>query len=121
MLEHTISKFEAVCSRVIVEAGFQAEMIQEEIAKISSKNVYSFRIKFVYNETFNQGMFRSIQRGCNEVQAQSFFITPGDCPLVRKDTIQLLAEQKRDVVIPSFNYKGGAPNQINKQSETENP
>jgi molybdenum cofactor cytidylyltransferase len=115
VLEQTISKFEGLCSRVIVVAGFQAELIQEEMAKISSKNVYSFQIKFVYNEYFNQGMFTSIQKGCSEVNSPAFFITPGDCPLVKKETIQLIVEQKGNVVIPSFHYKGGHPIKLSSE------
>ncbi|QIZ08111.1 nucleotidyltransferase family protein [Priestia megaterium] len=115
ILEHTLSKFEGLCSRVIVVAGFQAELIQEEMAKISSKNAYSFQIKLVYNENFNQGMFTSIQKGCSEVNTPTFFITPGDCPLVKKETVQLIAEHKGNVVIPSFNYKGGHPIKLSSE------
>jgi molybdenum cofactor cytidylyltransferase len=115
ILEHTVSKFEGLCSRIIVVAGFKAELIKEEIAKISSKNAYSFQIKFVYNEDFNQGMFSSIQRGCKEVNASTFFITPGDCPLVKKETVQLIAEQKGNLVIPSFNHKGGHPIKLSSE------
>lgn len=115
VLEQTISKFEGLCSRVIIVAGFQAEIIQEEIAKICSKNAYSFQIKLIYNENFNQGMFSSIQKGCNEVNAPTFFLTPGDCPLVKKETVQLLAKHKGDVVIPSFTYKGGHPIKLSSE------
>ena len=115
VLEQTISKFEGLCSRVIVVAGFQAEIIQKEIAKIISENAYSFQIKFVYNENFNQGMFHSIQKGCNEVNAPTFFITPGDCPLVKIETVQLLAKHKGNVVIPSFDYKGGHPIKLSSE------
>lgn len=115
VLEQTISKFEGLFRRVIIVAGFQAEIIQEEIAKISSKNAYSFQMKLVYNENFNQGMFSSIQKGCNEVNAQTFLITPGDCPLVKKETVQLIAEHKGNVVIPSFNYKGGHPIKLSSE------
>ncbi|MGG1400358.1 nucleotidyltransferase family protein [Bacillus salipaludis] len=115
VLEQTISKFEGICSRVIVVAGFQAKIIQEEIAKISSKNAYSFQIKVVYNENFIQGMFRSIQAGCKEVQSTTFFLTPGDCPLVKKETIQLIAKSKGNVVIPSFQYKGGHPIKLSSE------
>jgi molybdenum cofactor cytidylyltransferase len=115
VLEQTISKFEGLCSRVIIVAGFQAEIIQEEIAKISRKNAYLLQIKFVYNENFNQGMFSSIQKGCNEVNAPTFFLTPGDCPLVKKETVQLLAKHKGNVVIPSFNYKGGHPIKLSSE------
>jgi molybdenum cofactor cytidylyltransferase len=115
VLEQTISKFEGLCSRVIVVAGFKAELIQEEVEKICNKNGYSFQIKFVYNENFNQGMFHSIQKGCSEVNAPTFFITPGDCPLVKKETVQLLAEQKGNLVIPSFHYKGGHPIKLSSE------
>ncbi|MEH7418750.1 NTP transferase domain-containing protein [Neobacillus drentensis] len=114
VLEQTISKFEGVCSRVIVVSGFKAELIEEEIAKICHKNAFSFQIKVVYNENFHQGMFTSIQKGCNEVSSASFFLTPGDCPLVKKETVQVLAEHKGNVVIPSFQYKGGHPIKLAK-------
>lgn len=115
VLEQTISKFEGLCSRVIVVAGFQAELIHDEMLKIRSKNGYSFQIKVVYNENFDQGMFTSIQKGCQEVNAPTFFITPGDCPFVKKETLQLLTAQKGNVVIPSFHYKGGHPIKLTKQ------
>lgn len=115
VLEQTISKFEGLCSRVIVVAGFQAKIIQEEMAKIINKNAYSFQVKFVYNENFNQGMFSSIQKGCSEVNVPTFFIIPGDCPLVKKETVQLIAKHKGNVVIPSFNYKGGHPIKLSSE------
>ena len=115
VLEHTISKFEGLCSRVIAVTGFKAELIEKEIAKISNTNSYSFQIQLVYNENFHQGMFTSIQKGCNEVKAETFFITPGDCPLVKKETVQLLAKHKGNVVIPSFQYKGGHPIKLSAQ------
>ncbi|MFP7296766.1 NTP transferase domain-containing protein [Neobacillus niacini] len=115
VLEHTISKFEEICSKIIVVAGYQAETIQEEINKINDKKAYTFQIKLVYNEDFNLGMFSSIQKGCTELEAPAFFITPGDCPLVNKKTLQLLADQDGNVVIPSFKFKGGHPIKLSKQ------
>ncbi|MEH7014860.1 nucleotidyltransferase family protein [Neobacillus niacini] len=115
VLEQTISKFEGICSRVIVVAGFQAELIQEEMVRICHNNAYSFQIQFVNNENFNLGMFSSIQKGVSEVNAPTFLITPGDCPLVKKETIQLLAEQKGNVVIPSFHFKGGHPIKLSSE------
>ncbi|MGJ7922178.1 nucleotidyltransferase family protein [Neobacillus sp. LXY-4] len=115
VLEQTISKFEGICNRVIVVGGYQADIIQEEVTKIRKKNVYSFQIEFVYNENFNQGMFSSIQKGCSKLNESTFFITPGDCPLVKKSTVQLLAKEQGKVVIPSFNYKGGHPIKLSNE------
>ncbi|WP_419887788.1 nucleotidyltransferase family protein [Neobacillus niacini] len=114
VLERTISKFEGVCSRVIVVAGFHADLINEEMAKINDKNSYPFQMEVVFNENFNKGMFTSIQKGCTEVKTPAFFITPGDCPLVKKETIHLLAEHKGTVVIPSYHVKGGHPIKLSK-------
>lgn len=115
VLEQTISKFEGICRRVIVVAGFNAELIQEEVAKICNKNAFSFQIKVVYNENFDQGMFTSIQKGCQEVNGPTFFLTPGDCPLVKRETLKLLSGHHGNVVIPSFQYKGGHPIKLSKQ------
>ncbi|WP_318509174.1 NTP transferase domain-containing protein [Bacillus sp. T3] len=109
VLEHTLSKFERICSKVIVVGGYQANIIQAEVTKIHKKDIYSFQLEFVYNENFDQGMFNSIQKGCSKVKESTFFITPGDCPLVKKKTVQLLAEEQGNFVIPSFNFKGGHP------------
>ena len=109
VLEYTVSKFEGICKKMIIVGGFKGEIIQAAVRDMMEANAYSFEIKCVLNESFNQGMFSSIQTGCREVSAASYFITPGDYPLVKKETIQLLAMEKGSVVIPSYGYKGGHP------------
>lgn len=118
VLEQTMSKFEGTCSRVIVVTGFKGELIQKEVERISKKEEYSFKIKCVYNESFKSGMFTSVQKGCNEVTTEAFFVTPGDCPLVSKETVGLLAEYEGNVVIPSFHYKGGHPIKLSSEVKT---
>jgi molybdenum cofactor cytidylyltransferase len=109
VLEHTISSFQGVCKKVIIVGGYNGEIIQALVTKMVEKNAYPFELKFVLNESFEQGMFSSIQKGCQEVSTPSFIITPGDLPLVKSETIQLLAREKGDVVIPSYKFKGGHP------------
>ncbi|MGO4886168.1 NTP transferase domain-containing protein [Anaerobacillus sp. MEB173] len=115
VLEHTVSKFEGICQKVIIVGGFKVEIIQAAVTDMIEKSAYSFELKYVFNESFDQGMFSSIQTGCREVNADSFFITPGDVPLVKKETIQLLAAEKGNVVIPSYSYKGGHPIKVTKE------
>lgn len=109
VLEHTLSKFEGICNRVIVVGGYQWEKIAEIVSQIQESKKYSMEIKVVFNKNFGEGMFSSIQRGCREVQAPAFFVTPGDCPVVNKGTIRKLATEQGHVVIPSYLYKGGHP------------
>ncbi|WNR45776.1 nucleotidyltransferase family protein [Paenibacillus roseipurpureus] len=118
VLEHTVSKFEGICKRVIVVSGFQCERIQEATSEMQKKNKYNMDIVDVVNPHFDQGMFSSVQRGCREVEASSFFITPGDCPLVQKETIWKLAQEKGEVVIPSYQWKGGHPIKLTGEIKT---
>ncbi len=115
VLEHTLSKFERICNRVIVVGGYQWEKIAELVSQIQESNKYSMEIKVVFNKNFDQGMFSSIQRGCREVQEPAFFITPGDYPVVNKQTIQKLAMGQGHVVKPSYQYKGGHPIKLSNE------
>lgn len=109
VLEHTISKFDGICKKVIIVGGFQCEQIRETITRMQKNNQYDMDIVCVFNTRFDEGMFSSIQRGCREVEESSFFITPGDCPFVEKETIRNLARAKGNIVIPSYHMKGGHP------------
>ncbi len=109
VLEHTVSKFDGLCKKVIIVSGFQAERIHEAASAMQQSNQYSMDIVCVFNPSFDQGMFSSVQRGCREVGTSPFFITPGDCPLVEKETIRKLAREKGEVVVPSYQFRGGHP------------
>ncbi|WP_102349638.1 nucleotidyltransferase family protein [Bacillus sp. Marseille-P3661] len=109
VLEHTVSKFDGICQKVIIVSGFQGERLKEVTIEMQNHNYYDMEIVCVFNPRFNQGMFSSVQRGCREVSASHFFITPGDCPLVEKETIQNLVKENGNIVIPSYQMKGGHP------------
>lgn len=115
VLEHTFSKFEGICNKVIIVGGYQWEKIHEEVLRIQTKNRYSMKIHAVFNEQFDKGMFSSIQKGCREIHAHSFFVTPGDYPVVNKRTLQNLAANRNHVVIPSYRNKGGHPIKLSKE------
>ncbi|AZN41569.1 nucleotidyltransferase family protein [Paenibacillus albus] len=118
VLEHTLSKFEGICERVIVVSGFQRDRIHEATLAMQKDNTYDMDIVCVYNPSFDQGMFSSVQRGCIEVESSQFFITPGDCPLVEKETIRRLASEEGIVVIPSYSMKGGHPIKLASELKT---
>jgi len=118
LLEHTLSKFEGICKRVIVVSGFQPDRIHETVAAMQTNNTYDMDIVCVYNPSFDQGMFSSVQRGCQEVKASPFFITPGDYPFVEKETIRKLAAEEGKVVIPSYRMKGGHPIKLARELKT---
>lgn len=102
ILQRCIEALYDDCSNIIVVSGYKHEKINE-----LTKN-YS-RLRVIYNEEFNKGMFSSVKKGIQNVTASRFLLTPGDYPLISKDIIKKIIKQENEIVIPSFNKKGGHP------------
>jgi len=74
----------------IVVTGYAKDTIEQECKRLS--------LTSVHNAKFDSGMFSSVQTGCKALpdNAEYFFITPVDIPLIRHRTIEaLLAEAKK--------------------------
>ena len=110
VLQHTIKHFEDFCSRIIVVGGYKIELIREQLDGFRLNTT----VELVYNDRFHEGMFRSIQRGCQMLEEDMFFLTPGDYPLIQKETIQNLASLCGEVIIPSYQGYGGHPIRLGK-------
>jgi molybdenum cofactor cytidylyltransferase len=54
-------------------------------------------------------MFSSVKEGLKHVESEKFFLTPGDHPLVKKDTYAALANTEGDIVIPVYKGIKGHP------------
>jgi molybdenum cofactor cytidylyltransferase len=119
VVEHTISLFEGICSRVIVVGGYHGERICKRIEVYTPKSMNNMEVEYLYNEDYPLGMFTSVQKGCSALKGGDFFITPGDYPLVKKETLQRLIAQKGEVVIPSFEGKGGHPIYLSERVSKE--
>jgi molybdenum cofactor cytidylyltransferase len=102
ILQRCIESMSDLCENIIVVGGHQHEIICE-----LTKNIPN--VKAVKNEHFELGMFSSVRRGIQEVKADRFFIIPGDQPVVKSETFQLLLETKSDIVIPRYKGKKGHP------------
>ena len=86
-IEHCIQLFhDCGIEDVVVVTGHRAGEI-EDIARAS-------KARPVYNPDFGSGMYTSIQAGASQLgsMCSGFFLLPVDIPLVRRDTIKLLAE-----------------------------
>lgn len=101
LIMNTIETMHQVCENIIVVTGYY----HDELYSILSAFDY---ITIVYNEKFEEGMFSSIKKGVAQVE-NSFFIIPGDYPLVEKETYQLMLGVGKDLVVPSYQRKLGHP------------
>ncbi len=109
LLQHVIESFYPICDQIIVVGGYQHEKLLPLIQP------YQEKVRLVINKDFTKGMFSSVQTGVKEVTADRFFLTPGDYPLINTKLCQFLAQTKEDVIIPSFQRKGGHPVLLSKQ------
>jgi len=90
------------CNKIIVVSGYKHEKIEKLVQNYS-------KVKVVYNEDFHKGMFSSVKKGIQNVTAERFLLTPGDYPLISKYIVKKLLKEENEIVIPSFNKKGGHP------------
>ena len=63
-------------------------------------------------------MFSSVLRGVKET-SEDFFLIPGDCPFVKKETYLSLLKGKEDIRVPSYKGEDGHPIYISKRYKNE--
>lgn len=91
----------------IVVTGFAQKEVEQECRRL--------KIQTVHNNNFHKGMFSSVQAGCKALpdDADLFFVTPVDIPLIRPRTIrELLAHAettKTTVLHPLLDNNEHAP------------
>ena len=107
---HTIKSLEPFVENLIVVTG----KYDKEI-KGSLKNE---RIIFAYNKDYEKGMFSSVLEGIRHVE-NDFFIIPGDCPFIKKETIESLLNGKGDIRVPRYQNEDGHPIYISKKYKSE--
>lgn len=102
VIEHTADTLLEVCDNVIVVAGHKAQECEQVLHNRKG-------VRIVENPDFRKGMFSSVQCGVKELSSDTFFVLPGDQPMIQKQTLTKLLEAEGDIVNPSFKGKKGHP------------
>jgi len=102
LLLWSLEAMAAVCSRVIVVAGYSPERIRRLTRGLPGTEV-------AVNENFAAGMLSSIQAGIRLVRARRFFISPGDMPLIGAAVYQKLLAVEAEIVVPLCRGRRGHP------------
>ncbi|MBQ8537394.1 MAG: nucleotidyltransferase family protein [Clostridia bacterium] len=105
MIDHVIDTLEAAgVSRIIIVAGHNAQLLTEHL---SGRGV-----QIVVNSQYaTSQMFDSVKIGLAALEDdfEGVYITPGDVPLFRLETVLALRECEADAVRPLCGAKGGHP------------
>ncbi|KUG02459.1 ctp:molybdopterin cytidylyltransferase [hydrocarbon metagenome] len=102
VIENTVAGMAAVCSRVIVVSGFNADKLQEILQGYKE-------VEIVFNPNYNEGMYSSIKTGLKQISSSRFFCLPGDYPLIDEGVYQAMLEVEADIVIPTYQGQAGHP------------
>lgn len=107
---HSISHMAPSVDKIVVVGGFNFDIIKHKLTYYE-KNI-SNKTKLIFNKNYNNGnMFESVILGVKNIKSQYIFIVPADMPFIKTyvyETLKLFKEMA-DVVIPSYNKKGGHP------------
>ena len=102
IIERCILSMYDVCTKIIVVGGHRIEDICPLVTGYS-------KVELIFNSDFGNGMFSSAKKGLSEVTGERFFITPGDYPMISKNTCRNMLEIDEDIVRPVFNGRSGHP------------
>ncbi len=102
VIERSIEGMYSIVRRIWVVVGWQAERIHQALPAYD-------KVEIVLNQQFRAGMFSSVKTGLACVRAPSFFLLPGDCPLIGADIYARMLGVPGDIVVPTFEGKRGHP------------
>lgn len=105
LVERVVVNFQrAGVKDIVIITGDQNEELKKQLK--------GFGITFLQNKDYEkQEMFDSVKTGLSYLKSrcEKVFICPVDVPFFSSDTLKILLETDGEVVIPSYDYRGGHP------------
>lgn len=107
VIENTIDNMLTACNRIYLVGGYQIDALKPIVERYHN-------VQLVENCDYLQGMYSSVKKALEYVNAERFFLTPGDYPLISPKVYKSLTEHTGTVVIPTFEGKKGHPVLLDK-------
>ncbi len=63
-LQNIVLRLDSVCDKIIIVTGYKANEVEENVNQL----ILLSKIEFVHNQSFEQGMFTSLQKGLSQVK-----------------------------------------------------
>jgi molybdenum cofactor cytidylyltransferase len=117
-----ILKLDAICNKIIIVTGFNSVELKTETIKSLKKENHSEvvnKIKFVFNESFQKGMFTSLQKGISKAKNCDWLLYHFvDQPGLPNNFYQEFIKQIKSEynwIQPSFKNQHGHPILVGKE------
>ena len=107
IISYAIEGMKPFVDHLIVVTGRYDKEIREALKEEKD-------IEIITNENYELGMFSSVIAGVKHVRGP-FFLIPGDCPFVQKETYDALLNGHGDIRVPRYKDKDGHPIYIDEK------
>lgn len=104
---NVIESMKDFCNKIIVVTGHYHNEIEKVVNKYD-------KVIVKRNNNYDLGMFSSVITGVKELN-NDFFLTPGDYPLIKKETFKKLLDSKGVIRVPIYNNRRGHPILMKKE------
>ena len=114
-LQSIITKLDSVCDEIVVVTGHNKELIETELKLFPTRN----KIKTIFNENYNDGMFTSLQKGLEYSEKSDWilyhFIDHPTLPNSFYKNFISRVDNSFDWIQPKYKENNGHPILINKR------
>ena len=104
---NVIESMKDFCNKIVIVTGHYHDEIVQVVSKYE-------QVIVIRNVNYDLGMFSSVITGVKEIN-NDFFLTPGDYPLIQKETFRSLLNASGEIRVPIFNNRKGHPILIKKE------
>jgi molybdenum cofactor cytidylyltransferase len=113
-IQNIVLRLDTVCDKIIIVTGYKASEVEENVNQL---NIQS-KIEFVHNESFEKGMFTSLQEGLAKAKESDWIIyhfvdQPGLPEEFYKEFVKQV-DDKHNWIQPKINEQKGHPVLIHK-------
>lgn len=114
-LQNITDKLDFICNEIVVVTGHNADLIENELNSFSNKN----KIKTIFNENYEDGMFTSLQIGLKHLPNCEWVLYHFvDQPSIHEmfyEEFSTQIDKSFDWIQPTYKGKNGHPVFLNKK------
>lgn len=103
---NVIETMQKVVDKIVVVSGHYHDEVFEVVKNYE-------KVTVVKNDNYAAGMFSSVITGVKAIE-NDFFLIPGDYPLIKTSTYEILANETGLIRVPLYNLRRGHPIFIKK-------
>ena len=108
-IQNIVLRLNSVCDKIIVVTGYQSNEVEENVNQLNLPS----KIEFVYNASFENGMFTSLQAGLAKAKEfdwtfYHFVDQPGLPEVFYKDFVEQI-DEKHNWIQPKIKEQNGHP------------